>query len=323
MPTMTRNRPRSRLLVFAIALPLLATLLAATAMAAPKNKPYATDISPDSVLAGTCVNYTGVLENQTKTQQLGSANYTLDSRFEVGTPDCPFDGTISGGGPLASLNPDSTDPNVLLLRDLELAPDPACIPTTIPGACPGVTFTFHAATQCPPNGSTYDNEVTAKQSNNFSGDTGNDLSQNGSFFDLNVSIVGTCSDDGSVDPQTGPKGSYSVETSGTGRLILAVYGDISCDGYTAHTDTVTVQLLYSTNTKTLTMTFTNVNNEPKNSFRICWDPDEDGPAVAYLLPACDSTDPVNTPPCMLPVEQTKKMITLKALLPANDGRARG
>jgi len=305
---MTRHRPRSRLLAFAIVLPVLAMLLAATAVAAPK-KPYATDISPDSVLAGGCVTYTVMIQNQTNTQQLGSANYTLDSDFGLGIdPSCTVDLTWSIG--TASLNG-----HVIELRNLALAT----------GA--SVTFTFRAVTSCPPGTSPYVNAVNAKQANNYSGDAGNDMSRTGTPFDLNVDVAGTCSD----TPQTpvGSSGtggaSYDVVSNGTGtgRLVLAVgYETVTCEGYPGHTDTVTVDLLFNTtDTKTLTLVFNNTNNEPKNTFRFCLGPAGGGEGT--LLPNCSDTTPVDDPPCVISVDQTKKVITMKVLLDAGDPPGKG
>jgi hypothetical protein len=94
-------------------------------------------------------------------------------------------------------------------------------------------------------------------------------------------------------------------------------------GYAAHTDTVTVDLLYNTaDTKTLSLVFKNVNNEPKNSFRFCLDAAPiDG--VGELVPSCADTEPADTPPCLLSVDQTKKVITMKVLLPIGDPPGRG
>jgi hypothetical protein len=314
------RRPRSRLLAFTIILPVLAMLLATTAIAAPK-KPYATDITPDTVLAGGCVSYTVFIENQTKTQGLGSANYTLDSDFMIGrSTDCP----VALGTDTGSIGLDPLNDHVIQLRDLALAPATA----TGPGG--RVTFTFSAETSCPPGTSPYVNDVNAKQSNNYSGDPGNDMSKSGTPFDVDVAVGGTCSD----DPQTaldagGTSGSsYSVVSNGTGsgRLVIAVNYDAppDCANYTEHTDTVTVDLLYNnTDTKTVTLIFNNVNNEPKNSFRFCLDADGAGPNAPFLVPDCASTVPANDPPCLLSVDQAKKVITMKVLLDPGDPPGKG
>jgi hypothetical protein len=338
MPTMTSHRPRSRLLAFAIVLPVLAMLLATTAVAAPK-KPYATDISPDTVLAGRCTAYTVWIENKTTTQQLGSANYTLDPRFGglscqlvAGTPFPPTITSNTSGGQ-GTISVDSTN-HVLQLRDLALA-SPV-------GDTPGgrVTFTFSAMTSCPPGTSPYKNSVIAKQANNYSGDPGNNMTPDDPF-DTWVDVVGTCSDgsDGhapaaitqpGTDDEVYSDVSYSLVSNGTanGRLILAAgYQFVDCLDYVEHTDTVTADLVFNTtDTKTLTLIFNNVNDEPKSAFRFCYDPDEDGPAPPALAPNCQNKDPdstQNVPPCVLDVTEKNHKITMKVLLKAGDLKGRG
>ena len=299
-----RSRVRRKLATVLVAFPLV-LLLAATSASATPSKPYATGISPDAVLAGTCATYTVYLENQTRTQQLGSANYTLDSDFVVGSASCPVSVTTDRGNatPVG---------HVIQLRDLALPPGER------------VAFSFAAATTCPPAATPYVNDVIAKQANNYSGDPGNDLTKDGTPFDLTVDVAGTCSDDPTTPlPLGGTSGSsYSLVSNGTGsgRLVLAVnFDSVDCADYTEHTDTVTVDLLFNTSdTKTLTLTFNNVNNEPKSSFRFCLDP-ADG--EAYLIPGCAKTVP--SPPCLLSVDQTKKIITMKVLLPSGDPPGRG
>jgi len=323
-----RTGSRARLVTLLAAIPLVAMLLASTVVAAPK-KPYATDILPDTVLAGRCTAYIVYIENKTATQQLGSANYTLDADFDVNaTGDCQLEPSITeitSGGP-GSIQADPTNDHVIQLRDLALA---AATATADGGR---VTFTFRAMSSCPPGTSPYVNGVVAKQSNNFSGDPGNNMTK-GEPFDTDVAVAGTCSDNDALTPlnQTGSLGSYSLVSNGhsNGRLILAAgYLDIDCAGYTEHTDTVTADLVFNTtDTKTLTLIFNNVNDEPKSAFKFCFDPDEDGtafgPTLALDCQNKDPNSPLNVPVCVLDVTEKNHKITMKVLLQAGDLRGKG
>jgi len=326
------KRPtRARFAVILIALPLVAMLLATTAVAAAK-KPYAATLEPGGVLAGRCFLYTASLQNQTKTQQLGSANYTLDPRFDVNATDagdCQLDPaflSISSGGASPSIQADPNNDHVLQLRDLALAPPTS----TAEGG--KVTFTFSAMTSCPPGTSPYVNSVIAKQANNYSGDPGNNMTP-GTPYDTSVDVAGTCTDDEATTAlsQTGLKGTYTLVSNGeaNGRLILAAgYQTVDCAGYDEHTDTVTADLVFNTtDTKTLTLIFNNVNNELKSAFKFCYDPDEDGTTFGpTLAPNCTNKDPnsaQNTPICVLDVTEKNHKITMKVLLQAGDLKGRG
>ena len=136
-------------------------------------------------------------------------------------------------------------------------------------------------TSCPPGTSPYKNSVIAKQANNYSGDPGNNMTPDPDGpFDTWVDVAGTCSGSDDTAPteltQTGSLGSYSLVSNGeaNGRLILASgYQTVDCADYVEHTDTVTADLVFNTtDTKTLTLVFINVNDELKSAFQFCYRP---------------------------------------------------
>jgi hypothetical protein len=128
----------------------LLALTAPSASAAP-DKPYRVTLSPASVSAGVTVDaYTVTLTNETKTQQLGSADVTAPTAFTLeGTPTLDRPGTVTRAG------------NLLALRNLSLPPGQS------------VTVTVGVRMTCVAGG--YNWSFQAKQSNDFSGPPGNDL----------------------------------------------------------------------------------------------------------------------------------------------------
>ena len=70
------------LVPIAMALSLLG-LWVPRAIAGTTTKPYAVDIAPHPIAAGSTQTFTATLSNETKTQQIGSANLTVPSGFSI------------------------------------------------------------------------------------------------------------------------------------------------------------------------------------------------------------------------------------------------
>jgi hypothetical protein len=130
-------------------------VLASAVWVAPASasyKPFSVVMSGDVASTGTVALAT--ITNETKTQQLGSANLTVPSGYTVsGTPS-----TSQGAVSLAS---DATGPAVVQLRNASLAP----------GTSLTISIPLSVASPCPPG--TW--SIAAKQSNDFSGPPGNEL----------------------------------------------------------------------------------------------------------------------------------------------------
>jgi hypothetical protein len=121
----------------------VAALSASPAAAAP-TKPIRMDVESPEWAGFTDASYTVTLTNETKTQQLGSADITVPSQLTIVDRN-----GIGGSG------------NVLQLRSLELAPGES------------VTVTLGLRMPCVSGG--YPWGIEAKQSNDFSGPPGNAL----------------------------------------------------------------------------------------------------------------------------------------------------
>jgi len=333
------KRPmRARLVAILLALPLVAMLLATTALAAP-SKPIFVDIKPqisndisiaaDDVAKGTCVIFDVTLRNDTKTQQLGSANYTLDPALDYDNVGCTgvTNPTPNGTATLTGL---ATAP-LVELRDL--------------AAGPGVTvlFSFQATVPCTAGTGavTYDDfSVITKQANNYQGDPGNNQTvATGSDFDIQA--VGLCQTFAATETASGSingsaaNSNYTVQavTANAGTLILAKgVNSINCGDYVEHTDTVTVDFT-GTAEKILTFKFPNSTHQQKSEYRVCFaSPDAwtdrsgteiTDPAQASLLPDCNSTTAPTNLPCMLPVTIQGQQVTIKAWLRPGDPPGRG
>ncbi len=76
------GRVRGVLLV-ATVVALLASVFAEAGFSATTTKPYKTDITPNSVAAGSSTNFTAKITNEATPQQLGSANITAPTGFTV------------------------------------------------------------------------------------------------------------------------------------------------------------------------------------------------------------------------------------------------
>ena len=129
-----------RLLVLVLA---LAALPVAPALGAP-SKPFRMDVESPQWAGVTDSSYAVTLKNETKTQQLGSADVTVPSQITIVDRN-----GIGGAG------------NLLELRNLALPP--------------GASVTFTVGLRMPCVAGNYPWTVRAKQSNDFSGLPGNDL----------------------------------------------------------------------------------------------------------------------------------------------------
>jgi hypothetical protein len=145
------GRVRGVLLV-ATVVALLASVFAEAGFSATTTKPYKTDITPNSVAAGSSTNFTAKITNEATPQQLGSANITAPTGFTITgvvVVSAPSGATATRVG------------NVVQLRNLALPPGSAAI------------FTISATAPSTPTSAAW--TVTAKQSNDFNGPPGNDF----------------------------------------------------------------------------------------------------------------------------------------------------
>src|SRR6266480_3466320 len=132
-------------------------LLVSGATAATTTKPYSVDITPACVSPGTSVQFAVTLRNTTKTQMMGSANVTAPTGF-----------TITSATP---------DGKTVELRNL----------ATAPGGT--VTRSFTATTAATTGTAAW--TIIAKQSNDYNGSPGNNLTLDAANSHLS-SYVGTC-----------------------------------------------------------------------------------------------------------------------------------
>jgi hypothetical protein len=141
------------LLLVATVVALLTSVFAAGAFSVTATKPYKTDITPNSVAAGSSTNFTARITNEASPQLLGSANITAPTGFTatgVAVVSAPAGATATRVG------------NVVQLRNLSLPPGSAAI-FTITATAPSTATSGTAWT------------VTAKQSNDFNGPPGNNF----------------------------------------------------------------------------------------------------------------------------------------------------
>jgi len=136
-------------------------LLVSGASAVTTTKPYSADITPACVSANTSTVFTATLRNTTKTQMLGSANITAPTGF-----------TVTG-----ATSPATFVGNTVQLRGLNTAPGGTA------------TATFDATTSATTG--TVDWSIIAKQSNDYNGSPGNNLTLDTGNSHLS-SYVGTC-----------------------------------------------------------------------------------------------------------------------------------
>jgi hypothetical protein len=160
-------RSRRRLVPVAAAATLALLILAAPAGAA--NKPFTMVVSPPSAAAGQATTFTATLANQTGQQELGSADIAVPSAFSgvsVADPAGPATATATG--------------NVVHLRN-------AGVP---PGGTIAVSITASAPANLACSSATFTWGVVAKQSNDFNGQPGNDLTLNTQGSSLTTTVTG-------------------------------------------------------------------------------------------------------------------------------------
>jgi len=164
----TAGTVATSLRLIAVALALMATaVFVPGAGAIPVQKSYTAVVSPDPVGAGQTIDFTLTVVNMSGSQQLGSANLTAPSTFTL----IPPPGTVFPAG-IATING-----GTLQLRNLALPPGGT------------MTATLTAQVLCA-NGD-YLWSMIAKQSNNFSGQPGNNFTFAGG--DLTTLVTGQCS----------------------------------------------------------------------------------------------------------------------------------
>jgi len=158
---------------------LLVAVIAAPASAG--TKPYAVDITPHTVVAGSTATFTATLSNEngaSTTIQLGSANITPPTGFIVTGVSAP-----TPGGTAAVVN------NVVQLRMLGIQPQQSGsvqITTTVPALTGTRAWS-----------------IIAKQSNDFNG-TGNTLNLDTAHSNLNTTVSAAPSTDLSVTQTDNP-----------------------------------------------------------------------------------------------------------------------
>jgi hypothetical protein len=152
--------------------------LAAIAPAAPAgagttSKPYAVHMTQTAMVGGqTIVGFSFTLTDETTTQRLGSADITPPS-----TPAPGF--TVSAASIVGGAGSAAVVGNVVELRSLPVAPGQSA------------TVTFSVTAPCAAGVGTWG--VVAKQSNDFSGPPGNDLSFDAANSSgLMTTVTGSC-----------------------------------------------------------------------------------------------------------------------------------
>ena len=160
----------ARRLTLAVALLVVAGIaILPVAQAGTTVKIYTTTFT-GSVGAGSLGTYTLTMKNTSGTQQLGSANVTVNSAL-----------VVKAGSATASPGTASISGNVVQVRNLSLQPAGTA------------TVTFRAEATCLQG--TYASTIVAKQANNFNGNPGNDFVQTPGNLDPGVvttSVTGTC-----------------------------------------------------------------------------------------------------------------------------------
>jgi hypothetical protein len=171
---------KGRLLAVAAVASAAAILAGTGADAAPKQGKDIQVLVPDA-FSGDTVNYAFKVKNLTGTQQLGSANVMIPSQIGLGSlHTASVD--VAGGSATVS----ATDPRTFELRNLAVPPNGT------------VTVTLNGL-EMPCTGSISAWQITAKQSNDYSGLPGNALSIAASS-DLVTGRLGQCALDFKVQP---------------------------------------------------------------------------------------------------------------------------
>ena len=323
------RRPLRRLAIAtALAAAALAAFGAALAGSAP-DKPYSAFISaPASESATTTQATTSVggsvglrLQNDTRQQNLGSANVTLmtpagavpPASVTLVTPGRPASATVVG--------------DVIQLRNLNVRP----------GRSAFVRF----GVPCTAEGASYSLAIQVKQSNDFNG-TGNDLNPaNAPPVLLGVGACVPCPPGQTCTASTSTNASTAT-ASGSGsssgdqiRVSLAApdAAVVNCDRYAETTETVEFDLtnaagVSSGGLKTVQLLIKNPSKQA-SQYKVCFQAD-DG-AAAKILPTCTfpgsggsggSTTPRNAP-CALAPESVSGKVRLTAIAPPGDPWIKG
>jgi hypothetical protein len=262
----------SRRAVWMIALGALVVALATATLArAQPDKPYSVVLTDGVAASGSTV--TATFTNETSTQGLGSADLTAPSGYVLSSAT-------------ASQGTASVSRNVVDLRNLALQP----------GHSLTVTITMSSAS-C----STSTWAVVAKQSNDFSGLPGNDLTLDKANSSLNTSVCAapckknaTCTTDG--NNSNGNANVAATKSNNTGQLLESVNASnlapLRCenpDGSVYNSADRNSYGVFATvdRQKVVTITISNpATSVPLNQQQVCFDaPYQFGTATgAPLLP---------------------------------------
>ena len=188
-----------RAVLLALVGALLVSLVAAALAKASSDKPYSLVLTDGVAASGSTV--TATFTNENATQRLGSADLTAPSGYMLSSA------TVSQGSATATVTGDAVE-----LRNLAL----------MPGQSLTVTIAMTSAT-C----STSRWSAVAKQSNDFSGLPGNDLTLDAAKSNLNTAVCAapckknsTCNTDGSNS--NGDANIAAIKSNNTGQLLESV-----------------------------------------------------------------------------------------------------
>jgi hypothetical protein len=149
--------------------------VAVPAFGGPPSKPFAATVGPDALSAGATVPSTLTIQNDSKSQSLGSANLTRPSGFAFESTDAH---ALLGGDPGSPIGDAAIVGDRIQLRNLSL-------PT---GSF--LTLSFVVQAPCTAGASAW--SITAKQSNDFNG-AGNDFTlEPPPATHLTTTVSGTC-----------------------------------------------------------------------------------------------------------------------------------
>lgn len=155
-----------RVRVLGLSALLCAVALPASAPAATTSKPYTLNISPASVPAGKATTVFATYKNTTGTQQLGSSNLTAPAGYTVTSASLPSGTQLTISG------------STIKLRNLALAPGNS------------VTVTIGIVPPCTSGTAAW--SVITKQSNDFNGPPGNDLTLDTRNSSITTTTAGSC-----------------------------------------------------------------------------------------------------------------------------------
>ncbi len=306
----------------------LAAFGAAIAGSAP-DKPYSAFISaPPSATATTTQAKSSVggvadvgirLRNDTRQQDLGSANITLPPGVTAQAGSVQLVTPPGGSATLAG--------NVIQLRNLNLTPG-------------GSAFvTFAAVVPCTAGAADYRFAIAVKQSNDFNG-TGNDLNpKNAAPLLSGVGACVPCDEGERCTADTSTSASTAsvsgVATSDGDRIRVSLAAPdvptVDCSAYQETTETVEFDLTNAAGgaaggLKTVKLQIKKPT-KPANQYDLCFRA-EDAPA-AVILPDCayrngsgGSSTPTNAP-CALAPEFKRGIVTLAAVTPPGDPWIKG